>query len=323
MDKNYFIIHSVKGGCGKSSVSLFTGLLLSMEEKNSIIIDCDLSASATHKLYAPSNGGDENTIQLMDKKIKDNALNEYLRGDVVDIDDIINPIRFNWNIDKNTDIPKNMELDYIFAHSENSKLSDFRFNIGSNRANNMPIGQFNNKFKELLSIIKASKNYKHVIFDLAASSNEYSYIIYKYLLELHNEKNKMFLVLVTTSDRSHLEETTQYLKEVIAGTTEKRRFDKVIVIINSLIIYDKEVNKNNDKENDVYSAFCRNIVQMVKDAKMKDYEFVSFVKLPFQMPYFELTHFPKMIALENLNITDYRETLKKVLEGKIECDNCI
>lgn len=305
MGKNYFIIHSIKGGCGKSSVSLFTGLLLSMKEKNTIIVDCDLSASATHKLYAPTDGGSENNIKLMNMKLKDYALNELLRGDVIDIDDIINSIYFNWNLKGGLEKPNNMELDYIFAHSEKSKLSDFRFNVGANRANNIPIGLFNNKFDELLSLIKVDERYQNVIFDLAASSNEYSYIIYRHLLELHDDKNKMYLVLVTTSDRAHLEETMQYLKEVAIGTTDKPRFDNIIIIINSLANYAGE---------SAYKECCDKINQMITKAKLGDTEYLKYVHLPFQESYFELTHSSNMKALNDLDMTGYLEVLDEIMK---------
>lgn len=301
---NYFIVHSVKGGCGKSALSLFTGLLLSRDEDNTIIVDCDLSASATHKLYVPNGPGDLDKIKINSGSIKANALNEFLRGDVIDIDDIINKIYFNW--DNEGIASKNQRINYIFAHSNNSKLSDFRFNIGSNRANNISIGLFKNRFKKVLDLIKANDNYSNAVFDMAASSNEYSYMVYKQLQELNCDKK--VLVLVTTADTAHIEETRQYLKEVITGDTLHPRFDNIIVIINNLANYNDGIKTLMNCKGD--------FDHIINNAKLSDAEYIEFVELPFQESYFKLTHGQEMVALNNLNITDYTKVLDKLMGAK-------
>lgn len=305
MGKNYYLIHSIKGGCGKSAIALFNALSLSESNKNynkTLIVDMDLAASATHKLYdfvaysKPENLQTEEGPEIINHNINDDrfSLNEFLNNEVCDIDNLINTIEYKWN-KKNEDIFIKSKIDYIFANSVTSNPGRFRYNAGNTSTNYLDIGEFRKMSSYFLNLIN-DKDYNHYIFDMPASSNEYSYFIFQQLYELKRKdvNNKLYLFLVTTDDKAHLETTKKYLIDIFEGKSKAPRYDKIFVIINEIISFDEKKEKR-DKIKLDFENF-------INEKKLKDiFEITNLIFNEFQESYYYFTHDEELKPLKDIS----------------------
>lgn len=305
MRKNYYLIHSIKGGCGKSAVALLDALWLSNKNKENnktLIIDMDLAASATHKLYDFKAFSKPDTSETIEQPQIINcsannckySLNEFLNGEVCDIGNTINSIKYTWN-KKNDSTPITSKIDYIFANSKTSNPGRFRYNAGNTSSNYLDIGEFRKMSYYFLTLINEA-DYNHYVFDMPASSNEYSYFIFQQLYELRKKdnNNELFLFLVTTDDKAHLETTKKYLLDIFEGKSKAPRYKKIYVIINGIM----SCFINEDKINKIKTDF----ENFIRDNNISDiFEMTDLIFNEFQKSYYDFTHEEELVALKDIS----------------------
>lgn len=316
MGKNYYLIHSIKGGCGKSAVALFNALSLSDSRKNhnkTLIVDMDLAASATHKLYdfvaysKPENLKMSEKPEIINHNINEDkfSLNEFLNNEVCDIDKLINTIEYIWNKKSETFVIKS-KIDYVFANSVTSNPGRFRYNAGNTSTNYLDIGEFRKMSNYFLNLIN-DKDYNHYIFDMPASSNEYSYFIFQQLYELKRKdvNNKLYLFLVTTDDKAHLETTKKYLIDIFEGKSKASRYEKIFVIVNEIIPFGEKEEKRNKIKVDFES--------FIGEKKLNDiFEITNLIFNEFQESYYCFTHDEELKPLKNISADELFEVINNL-----------
>lgn len=316
MGKNYFLVHSIKGGCGKSAVALLSALSLSDSNNKlnkTLLIDMDLAASATHKLYdftAYSNPtGTESGIrsEIINHSSNDYklSLNEFLNNEVYDIENLINQIEYKWN-KKDSEILIDSKIDYIFANSSTSNPGRFRYNAGNTSSNYLDIGEFRKMSNYFLNLIY-NAGYNHYIFDMPASSNEYSYFIFQQLYELKKKDtdNKLYLFLVTTDDKAHLETTKKYLMDIFEGKSKAPRYEKIFIVINEILSFTE------GKIEEIKKDF----IEFIKENNLVDiFEITGIIFNGFQESYYGFTHNVELTPLNNISSDELFNTINNLIK---------
>ncbi|WP_196029665.1 hypothetical protein [Longicatena caecimuris] len=327
---NIHVVHSVKGGCGKSAYSLMLGLFYSeikagieyddaiTNKRKVIYIDADFRGSATKSLFyniSNENSGKPKYLHYNTKKFTDitgatSALiladndRKYCINDVIkkrkSLSDIRQTLCFSW---KSSTVPSYQVsvLDMVFSNPLKDEKKLFTYHTDQENYNPIDVGIFEASFKKFMKNVLKEK-YENIIIDLPPSNDEYSASLFNTLRELKG-KHKLYLHLIVTGDLAHRFTTLEYLSDILPGHSVLEHLDKVVIIRNHIC--------NNDSESvDLFKAEVENRLQQLRLIDQINY--FAFADNYFQESYYKFTH--EMMTNE-IEIFELKDSLISLLQG--------
>ena len=218
---NIHVVHSFKGGCGKTTVALTLAAELGHKNPNNhrkvILLDMDLKGSGleatlrqgplkdattgrlmweSKQYYDPANG----TVKIEESK---NYITDYFTSWItnhksVSLDEFIESIQ-----------APTFTFDIAMANMD--QASKRLLYIG-NESGGVELDFFKHLFRSLLQLLEG-RNYTDVVLDMPAGSDEYVEEMNRILFPPHLERkgNHCYLYYVTTTDTSNLVAAGNYL----------------------------------------------------------------------------------------------------------------
>ncbi len=235
MGKIYHLVNSIKGGCGKTTLSLWLAAYLeSVEKQKSCIIDMDLQGSCMVSLIdAVTNAED---ILKLEKNY--HYLNELVRGYRIKDTNFIEDIQLEGGI----------TFSVIFASPKQEDKTAFYSGARCNYSPLMEYGTFRTglvRFFENDETMKKRK-FSHIIFDLPPNSDGYSDAALESILNpkysVCEKGDEVNLFMVMTMDTSHLMATVNGIKEIYTESND-RIPDRLFIVFNNNIISGMEESR--------------------------------------------------------------------------------
>lgn len=274
------IMHSMKGGCGKSASALFKALQLA--EQNEIddrkarvlFIDADFKGSALQTLFFENTEtgdylyrkllkqysdhivkgkGLTHHLAVPDNYAEDKNLNRFFREKNMNFIEILNE-SFSYTIESSEEPDSAYEelmingfLDFIFS-SSGSKDKDI-FKRGSQDA--LEIGMYKYRmsvfFKQILEHGKIDGQdigqYSDLVIDMPPGYDEYSDLILEELRKLaEKQKVELHYYSVTTNDLGHMRLTSDNIDKKLKKSTSYQSWTSVNVILSCMRESDFDIN---------------------------------------------------------------------------------
>lgn len=282
------IMHSMKGGCGKSACALFKAMQIAVKSEinnrkaSVILIDADFKGSAMQKLLFGDTKVEENSYQ----KLIEGHSGHVVRGKgVVHRLAIPNGYSENKNLnrflkDKNLTFveilnrsfsydttPSNVEegpsseefkingfLDFVFSASSNEDKELFK--RGAQEA--LAIGIYTYRMSVFLrQVLEYGKvpgeeggQYSDLVIDMPPGYDEYSDLILEELRRLAAGKKNIELhyYAVTTNDLGHIHLTKNNVTNKVKKDTYHKPWDSVNVVLSCMRKNDFEINDGKMQE---------------------------------------------------------------------------
>ncbi len=179
--RTFNFINSIKGGCGKTTFSIFLARYLDTVNREasdasgkSLLLDMDLQGTAMQYLFEGVNPDEED-----DKVEKHKYLNEAVRigGEIRDY------------VVRNR-ITDDLVLDVVFADSKYSEKEKFRVSSKTGYSPTTQYNVFKGGLQRFLQKLKETE-YKHLIFDMPPNSDGFSGAAFECVMnEAYNTKIK-------------------------------------------------------------------------------------------------------------------------------------
>lgn len=262
------VVHSMKGGCGKSAFSLFKAITLARDanvneslESRVLYIDADFKGTSLQYLLCDSfmeqikkgsslskeviesratglcgNGG-ENQLAFSES-YKSVYLNDYLKGDYEHrfCDLFMESIVYQ-DHPGSAEKDVNGRIDFVFSSPEMKEKNIFR-----NRDERLGEGRFANNIASFLKTAlrkgrgrgdQISGQYTQIIIDMPPGHDSYSDLL---LLELKKLKRKydnikIYYYSVTTDDRGHLKSMKENLADIEQYDEDKSIYNNVNAVL--------------------------------------------------------------------------------------------
>lgn len=256
------IIHSVKGGSGKTAYSLFKSISLAHDMDKIMYFDADFKATAIKTLVYGRDYGAFNSINgeryvedyeehekmikspmagfIFSKNYQANTLNDYLCGDCNSLADILvhgGVFGFEEK-DENTEIkmPEQLEakVDFVFSSPEIDKKHWFQHEIGKRNQPPLNNGLFKRKMSALFEQI-LQFDYKAVVVDMPPSEDEYSKDLLAIIDELLRKKKvKVYYYAITTNDICHLDAEYEEFQFILRNRREVGVYEQYTMVYNEI-----------------------------------------------------------------------------------------
>lgn len=237
---------SVKGGCGKSTLSFYAGLYLSEKfEKRVYYVDTDLLASTSRKTIL----GSEN---CMGYSMSDIAINGLLDDDgsaECFFKNFVNELKL-----------ESKELGLILCESSEDKRKFFR---GENQSINTAI--YKGNLNKLFARIKSFDEDAVCVIDMPPATDNYSDCLVKLMLE-EKDSNRVVVCHVTTDNYVHIVDTLNFINEFYNYDESREIPDSIILMVNVL----STDNLNQDEENRLKSFLKSLVDEHIKNSKLRD-----------------------------------------------------
>lgn len=225
MKKIYNVVNSVKGGCGKTTLSVWLATYLNNQavdlvKGNSCIIDMDLQGTALVSLFYGSNDIDQNY----------HYLHEWIRGYQIKGTKFIQEIC----------LEQDKKFSVVFA---SPKQEDKNLFYSGARSNYSPIIEYGTFRLGISRLLKngdfCAHDFKHIIFDMPPNADGYSDSALECVLNPRYtavEKDDIVnLFMMMTMDNSHMSATTDWLKELYAESNNSIP-DQLFIVFNNNVI---------------------------------------------------------------------------------------
>lgn len=246
------LIHSIKGGCGKSTVALTLASQLAAArdgKSNKVcLLDMDFKSTGLENLIVnkPNTNG-EMVSKAADRPFVKNGDLHIWRGK----NDF-----FYWN-ECFTDASKafshnaltqlrwgtngqQFDLDILFSNPKQAAKNLFVKSYASIDGANVSVGLFQYTFRNILEWLLNEK-YDYVIMDLPPSFDDYTSTIYSTLLDVREGFVKKrgsvnaYLLLISTFDITHLTSTAEYMRKLLKQDSARRiEFKHIVFILNDI-----------------------------------------------------------------------------------------
>lgn len=245
--KEYIIVTSVKGGCGKSSVSLRTAIELIQQNDNHnvLIIDMDILGTCLEefvdgnvKANAQSVGSTypgylENAtyLQLDESSEQNHYFTDLFIKDYDTQKDLIKWRDYNVTINNTK---KNNKLHIAFSSPDQAVKNMFQPKNAGGYRSIVNIRYYKEVLKNYVQTLDKIAGYKftHVIFDMPPNSDPYSECIYDILQkEIKEDKAKLELRIVSSCDIAHIQANLNWTKDYIKTTAYNNQFPHTIKFI--------------------------------------------------------------------------------------------
>lgn len=275
------LVHSVKGGCGKTAFSLFKAMSCAHDsEKNSaevLYFDADFKGTSIKTLIY---GSDEKTFLSVntdawnnetrhDHSIKGiyeklqfkdcynpNTLNDFIEEpqmnyvDIVQHGAIIPVFENSEEIDVSLKVI-NSYIDFLFSSSKAEDKTLYEYEAGSFTSQKLTQGCFKSRIRKLLEqIYDYDSTYKDIVIDMPPGEEAYSKTLISTLKEWAKDVNKkgkkgkieLYYYAVTTNDRGHIWAEANNLAVMLHSPSKRREFQEITIVMNEL--RDEEFKEN-------------------------------------------------------------------------------
>lgn len=311
MGKTFHVVHSIKGGCGKTAFSLFKSLEFAAEIAKSagraddkahvLLLDADFKGTGLQVLVYTKDketfcknedirlgqieeegkGLGVNPSQnyfLFRKDYQHNSLNDFLSGKCSALSEIVTESgvvvkKAGMILDKVENVEAfNGYPDFVFCSSELQERKRFGYQ-GKNQPA-LSVGRFRVKMKTLLREICDREQYQDVVIDMPAGYDEYSDVVIEVLRDFCREesKGKIFYYTVSTADRSHLDAMREDVFKAVETDPVYGNYDRIYVVFSE--------NREGEFEDAAVQKYMDEINRKT-GAK------VAFIKNCFQKEYYE------------------------------------
>lgn len=314
---NIYIVHSVKGGCGKTAYSLFKAVTTACDsvdkEKNKanvLYLDADFKGTSTKTLIYGKNEGTFETIKgdknlenykigntsirpdigfIFEKKYNPNTLNDFLKGKSYYIHDIIvhggifECEKMEMGTVIESEIPNggilDAKIDFIFSSPDAKEKEMFRCH-GNNNSNMLSIALCADRVKSLMEQIIVMNQYTDIIIDMPPGDDEYSDILIEKLQELkRNDKINLYLYMITTNDLGHLETAIDALQQCLLRRPNNPDYDQYCMVYN-------EFRQGEFKE-DVLVQRNERFAKILNEAGMPNLDKLYYTVCKFREDYYQ------------------------------------
>ncbi len=228
-----YCINSVKGGCGKTTVSLSIAytIMYNLESEYMKEINNPIKKEDGKELSVPKvcyidldilGTGVEYVIFEEDSNLK-YFNNAHCKTDTYDdFKQFINPI------DR---VDSNLQIDCILLSADPKEKSKFlKGNHNYDKAHNMNV--FLKRSEKLLSAFIKGKEYDAIIIDSSPSYDDFPRSIYKYLRNISSDKDnnikKVYNLFVSTLETSHVLTTISTLVDMIKDSEVNQQDIRVV-----------------------------------------------------------------------------------------------
>lgn len=235
----YYIVDSVKGGCGKTALAICKALeLANANDKNKVcFIDMDLLGTSIEEYLK--------ITLCSDLKPRLHYLSEMFSDKyAIRREKCIRKLMFtktNFQLLK-TELSKDalededLKKDYIKIGSNFSSPLEkhkklFKPNVTTHYTNHIDYDFFARKLEILFEELE-NGGYTHIVIDMPPNSDPYTDSVFDLLL--NKEKlNKVHLLLISTYDRSHIKANLEWFNDkTVSSDHNWICFDKISIILN-------------------------------------------------------------------------------------------
>lgn len=328
MGKTFHVVHSIKGGCGKTAFSLFKALELAAvaarnanlagDKASVLLLDADFKGTGLQVLVYSK---DEWTFRknrdirldrleenisslgvnsshnrfLFRKDYQGNSLNDFLNGKCSTLSEIVTESgvvasKEGASLDKMKNVDAfNGYLDFIFCSPKLQERQYFGYQGKSQPA--LSVGRFRVKMETLLREICDQPKYQDIVIDMPAGYDEYSDVLIEVLRKFcyGRKDEKIFYYTVSTADRSHLDAMFEDVSKAVLADPAYGNYDAVHVVF----------SETRDKEFE--DAIVKNCKEEIHHSTG---DRVQFIKNCFQQEYYEFCreksggNFPYLLELK-------------------------
>ena len=282
MSKTFNFINSVKGGCGKTTFSIFLSTFFAKYSGNlsndGLLIDVDLQGtSLQHLMYGEENENAENDIKYLHDAVEypDNFRN-FIQTPII-------------AEDKNKEF---IRLNMIFSNPDIKMKKLYRISPQYGYTPAVQHSIYQGGMQELLQNIAKSEEYNHLIFDMPPSSEGFSQIAMDCVLNDNNSKickmgDKINIFFVTTLDSAQVKVVRDEVYDFLSEINTIHEYQIFIIINNpfgNTFFTTEESNIDEHYKNaykifdDFYNKTTNKLVQEMKEK-------VYFLTMPFQQRY--------------------------------------
>ena len=283
----YNVVNSVKGGCGKTTFSVYLAWKAANEatNKNTLLIDMDFQGTAMEFLFHGASATPK----------------KYL-NDAIETRDLVFLDYIHEIITEKSD-EKNNKFNVIFSDPKVETKSKYRVSYQNNYTPVINYQFFRYGLQNVLDKA-ADCNYENIILDMPPNSDGFANSAIDYIFsksgkeKLINAERNMFLV--TTTDAGHIDATIKELTHILKNE-EHMLFDKLFIVINHHMSGDDfEGNSKNTIDYIVNNVFGdKNSCFLAQ----KDYKNIYFINVPYMSTWHE-------ISLSQDGICNYKSSLK-------------
>ena len=308
--KKVYIVHSVKGGSGKTAFSLFKSIALAIGDKkkrdanvsgaNVLYLDADFKGSATKTLFY---GKDLNSFQTMNditleeinemagkdvpptvgvvysRDFQSKTINDFLRGKETFVRELIANGGVYHAFDDHD--PKLCAfLDFVFSSPRATDKKMFYYETGEEVLPLLDIGWYRVKIEQFLNQIIDDGKYDHIVIDMPPGDDQYSRELIKVLDTFYiNSKIEMYWYSVTTNDDGHLDSEYEDLFQRLNSNSRLNPYTQYIMVYN-------ELNDNEFNEVTINSCVSQ-LKELLKSSAGISHTNIKYMKNVFRNEYYQ------------------------------------
>lgn len=253
-----YLVHSVKGGSGKSAFSLFKAMTLAVQsdnkEKASVLyLDADFKGTATKTLlygkdYEAFKVLNHTMLEELEKESVSSIniaglafsqtyqyhnLNDFFKEHVSAYQDMV----VNGGVcfvegDTKCLLSK---LDFIFSSPSAREKLLFQYENDDRVLPLLNIGWYRMRMQQLLQQIVKSGDYQHIVIDMPPGEDEYSRELVKVLESFYAEEMiKLYWYAITTNDNGHLDSEYEDFLQKMQTDKRHKGYTGYIMVYNEL-----------------------------------------------------------------------------------------
>lgn len=339
---NVHIIHSVKGGSGKTAYSLFKAMKLAIDKADKsenkakvLYVDADFKGTAIKSLiygkdlnsFSSINNSANYNYKYLEKAIVDapypqygfvfnknfqyKNLNDFLNLGCKNIIDLIvhgGLIGYTESSpeDGSGEFTKKLaaRLDFLFSSPNIEDKNKFRY-LREKKLALLSIGLFSDRIKTLLFQILKSGQYDDVVIDMPPGDDEYSDILLDTLRAFSLEEIKRNIYRITTNDISHLDAEEEAFVHSLKKYKNQEEYEKYIMVYN-------EFRKDEFKES-ILEGHIERLKELLNSNNSANQDKVYYDRCIYNDEYYNFCRTETVTTTENIFSLKLGDTLKKLI----------
>lgn len=263
-----YLVHSVKGGSGKSAFSLFKAMTLAVqneqkelsekkENANVLYLDADFKGTATKTVLY---GKDKKSFESLEHPVLETLsienissvdvaglafsenyqyknLNDYFRENVSVFRDIVahGGVYTEKNMGGESDKILLARLDFIFSSPSAQEKNLFQYEKDGSVLPLLNIGWYRMRMQQLLMQIVKADEYRDIVIDMPPGEDEYSRELVKALETLYADGLiELYWFSMTTNDKGHLDSEREDFIQKIHTVAEHEGYTRYVMVYNEM-----------------------------------------------------------------------------------------
>lgn len=282
------IVHSVKGGSGKTAYSLFKAIELAKQQEGSnpkvLYFDADFKGTAIKPLIYGKDEEEFNSIQngffyvgsdepvkecrdylvgrfLFKKKFIVHTLNDYLDQKTYNLLDILVEGGFQGydDVESHEEISENglvAALDFVFSSSFSNRKTMFSSDMDGNEIEQLGLGVYYKRIVSLFGEIYEC-GYTDVVLDMMPGEDSYSKELLRAINKLKEDDKKdisVYFYAITTNDLTHIDAEFDAMVYRLRTRGKWMPYEKYIMVFNNQ--REKEFDSNID-------LYCKKLKELL------------------------------------------------------------